>query len=487
MPHRTNDTPPPPVLQSDLIQDQWEQEVVPRLPTQMEEQAQRLDAFQRVRKLRTVSDLLRALLAYVLCASSFRQLGSWAVLIDLANLSETAWRKRLRRASAWLQWLLSELLVTPEPCAELAKAGPGRVLLVDATRLKEPGGTGDSWRVHLAYDLGRQRMAEVVVSDKHGAESLQHFALRPGDLVVGDSGYGFRGHVAFAIKQKAWVVLRITPATFPLEEEDGQPIDVLAWLQANEKGTGTMVSRVCIFSYRKRRSRVRLVARQLSPEVAERNRGRKRRKASKNGHQIQDATLYLAGWIVLVSTLEQEHWSDEAVLRLYRARWQIELVFKRMKQLLRLNQIRSQHVESATATIRALLVAWVLQEQEAREVRLALQQVVDGWREPVTAACSPEPMPPDAALPPVAPSPGETACELAEEREEEEEGPISQWLLCAVCLETLRGQVRGQWSAQRVHDCLPWLRRFLRGSPRRRRHQGQQISQWLGSLDIPSG
>ena len=39
-----------------------------------------------------------------------------------------------------------------------------------------------------------------------------------------------------------------------------------------------------------------------------------------------------------------------------------------MKQLLRLNQIRSSHRTSVEATVRALLVAWALQEGHVAEI-----------------------------------------------------------------------------------------------------------------------
>jgi hypothetical protein len=93
---------------SALVNDQWSREVVPRLPQQVNEQAKRLKAFVRVREVKSATDLLRGLLAYVLCgsAASFRRLGAWAMLIGLADMSETAWRQRLRKASAWLLWRL---------------------------------------------------------------------------------------------------------------------------------------------------------------------------------------------------------------------------------------------------------------------------------------------------------------------------------------------------------------------------------------------
>src|SRR5437879_5700621 len=105
-----------------LINQEWEEHVVKQLPRDAEEQAFRLRAFVRCRATKSVGDLLRGLLAYVLCVSSFRQLGSWAVLLGLANISDNAWRKRLKAANAWLLWLLSALLCGP--AAPVQRASP---------------------------------------------------------------------------------------------------------------------------------------------------------------------------------------------------------------------------------------------------------------------------------------------------------------------------------------------------------------------------
>jgi len=50
-----------------------------------------------------------------------------------------------------LLWLLCELLaVTAAPADSQPTSSVPRILLIDATRLKQPGGTGDDWRVHVS-------------------------------------------------------------------------------------------------------------------------------------------------------------------------------------------------------------------------------------------------------------------------------------------------------------------------------------------------
>jgi hypothetical protein len=106
--------------------DSWTETLVTRLPTNYAQEAREKKAFQRARQIRCPADLLRGILAYVLSTYSLRALSCWAVLIDLAEMSDRAWGKRLRQAGPWLEWLLEHLLEAPSVAHLLPARAFGR-------------------------------------------------------------------------------------------------------------------------------------------------------------------------------------------------------------------------------------------------------------------------------------------------------------------------------------------------------------------------
>ena len=162
----------------------------------------------------------------------------------------------------------------------------------------------------------------MTLTDQHSAESLAYFALDAGDIAVADGGYGYRKHIAYVVQQQAAGVFRIDPRTCPLEDAAGQPLDGLRWLR---KQGAPLRSQAAWCYYAGQRYRVRVIALTLPPAAARAARKRKWQKAKEQGRQITPETLSLAGWVLVVTTLDAAVWSDADVLRLYRARWQAEM------------------------------------------------------------------------------------------------------------------------------------------------------------------
>jgi len=177
MPHRTYDTTTPTLAQAAADQqDDWNREVVARLPENLQQQARVLKAFERSRQIRSASDLLRGLLAYVDTVHSLEDLSMLSVLQGMEDVSANAWRKRLQGASAWLSWLLQEVLAASSAVSPwLVRGGWRRILLIDGTHLTCPGPLGMVWRVHTAFDLLAGRLTQLKVTDRQVGEQLEVF------------------------------------------------------------------------------------------------------------------------------------------------------------------------------------------------------------------------------------------------------------------------------------------------------------------------
>jgi hypothetical protein len=438
----------------DWADQEWEELVERRLPANLEEKAIELKAWCRQRGVRSIADLLRALLVYASSGYSFQELGIWATLKGVGNISATAWRKRFNHSEEWIDWLVRELLKgeSAKSAEQDLKRKQGRIILIDATRLKTVGGTGDDVRMHWAYNLLDRQTEQVEMTDHHDAESLSHFRLHKGDIAVLDAGYPVPTTVKEAHTQGIDIVLRTTESHLRLETEEGNVINLKEQLKRQAYGG---IRRIEAYVKMKdgTRSPVSLIAHRLPKELSLLAQERKRKRLrAKRGRNFNQELVWWAGWVLLITTTTEQEWSNQEVLRLYRARWQIELIFKRLKQLLNLHCISIQDWSRARITAQLHLIVWLLQE----EVQSGLQeayQALDQAEEP---------------------------CSYDLEEEGESSGVMSSWTIAHLSCQQVKTMLRGTWPTKRIIACLDQLRRYFSARSRQKRPHQQSVFQvWL--------
>jgi Transposase DDE domain len=354
-----------------LIEDQWE--VIRRLlPDDLEQSARDHGAMRRRRgQVSSAEQLLRLILMHVAGGLSLEQTVTRAQARGLATLNAMALHKRLCTSSRWLEALTGYLLQEIQPHLRQNEDCWGigrRVRILDATDVHEPGSTGSSWRLHYSLRLPEMCCDFFELTDYHGAESLRRLPVEPGDLVLVDRGYNDRKAVGQILDCGGELIMRYNSGAFPLLNPAGQPFDPLPKLRPLKIGqTGEWKVRFVVENGRQLSAR--LCALRKSPEQARRARVRAQRKSKRNNSQVRPETLEYADYVVLLSTLSSQEMKLAVVLEFYRARWQVELAFKRLKSLLQMGQVPKKKEASCRAWMQGKILTALLIERLLCEAR----------------------------------------------------------------------------------------------------------------------
>lgn len=343
--------------------ENW-QVLVSLLPNGWDRLAFRAGAVERLRGFPTAEAVLRTLLLHVGKGLSLRETALQAKLGGIANVSDVTILNRLRQAEGWLHRLCQELaeengLSFPAPPA-------GRnVRLLDGTVVKEPGRTGSGWRIHYSLQIPTLCCDHLEVSSVRGSgtgEKLQRFPARSGDLVLADRGFCKPAGLAALHQQSADVIVRVNTGSLRLQRPDGKPFELLKRLrgvtEADPIGdwdvvvptpTGAVAGRIC--AIRKSETAIARALRRIQ------------RKAQQGGPEVKPATLEYARYVIVFTTLEATEFAAVRVLEWYRLRWQIELVFKRLKSLAATGHLPKYEEASSRAWLYGkLLVALLTQK-----------------------------------------------------------------------------------------------------------------------------
>jgi hypothetical protein len=334
------------------------------MPSGWQELARETQALKGLRQDKDVSVCLRILLLHLACGYSLRETAVRAREAQLADLSDVALLKRLRKSKNWLQALCCRLL---EEQATLTRPVTGLSLrLIDATVVQEPGPTGSTWRIHYSLrwpQLSCDYFELTPAQGKGNGESLTHFPVQGGEHLLADRGYSNYASVQHVAAHGAVVTVRLNPQAVRLVDAAQKLFALRQKLRSLKKtsqvgcwpvaltgaaGQTPVAGRLCVL----RKSQA-AIAKARATAI---------RSANRNGHALQPATLLYAEY-VMVFTTAPPSLTAQQILEIYRLRWQIELVFKRFKQLAQLGHLPKEDEESSKAWLYGKLFVALLTER----------------------------------------------------------------------------------------------------------------------------
>jgi hypothetical protein len=332
-------------------------------PADWEQLAHTTLALKGLRQDKSADHLLRTVMLHVGCGYSLRETTVRARESGLADLSDVALLKRLRKCEHWLYALAAGFWEQ----RGLAKLPVGKrvVRLIDATTVKEPGKTGSLWRIHYSLQVPSLRCDFFKVTATQGegtGEGLWQIPVQKGEYLMADRGYSNNVGMVPVARVGAYLIVRLNQGAVLLQDAKGHPVDLLPRLQTLKQPgqvghwkmflkdeDGPVGGRVCALR------KTRLAIEQAQRKI--------RTKAREESRTVNPQTLEYAKFVVVFTTFPEGEFSATEVLEWYRLRWQIELVFKRFKQIVDLGHLPKYEDRSSRAWLYGKLVVALLTEK----------------------------------------------------------------------------------------------------------------------------
>lgn len=353
------------------MDEDW-QTLLSFFPHDWQEIAWDTGALKGLRKNKSPEDLLRTLLIHVGCGYSLRETALRARKAELADLSDVALMKRLRKSREWLRLMCVSLFQSRG--VALSGEGTFQVRAFDATTVKEPGKTGSLWRLHYSVCLPSLSCDFFRLTETKGkgtGESFKQFPIRAGDYVLGDRGYSTAEGIEHVARGGGYVTVRVNTSSLPLYQLRGGAFDLLGEVTALQQPGAIKAWEVEVCS-RSAALKGRLCVIRKSQEAIKIAQENIRKEASRKGRDGKPETFEYAKFVILFTTFPRAIFPADHVLQWYRTRWQVELVFKRFKSLAQIGHLPKYDDDSSKAWLYGkLLVALLIEKMVDHAVSIS--------------------------------------------------------------------------------------------------------------------
>jgi hypothetical protein len=317
------------------------------LPEGWEEKAKELGAFQRAREIKSPEELLWIILLYL---TEGKSLAGTSAITNLAGgvaVSKIAVFKRIQKSGNWLQWMCKNIyqrsgLLTEKP----RWLNSRNVILVDGSEDAKCDKNIQYFMLHYSIDLFALDVKELMITNMETGEKLANFRkFEKNDIVVGDRAYGTLAGIAHLKQYGADYVLRLRARAFRIYGGKKQEIDLLERLSGLKEEEYGEIRGYCMIDGNYEPIRICALRKDKDSERKGMKKLEKINQRKRGGKPVSELQEGYNKYIIVVTALGKEI-STEQVLELYRARWQIEIAFKRLKSIFSYNEIPARKPEN---------------------------------------------------------------------------------------------------------------------------------------------
>jgi hypothetical protein len=239
-------------------------------------------------------------------------------------------------------------------------------------------------KLQTEFDLRSGALAHVEIESGRspdGATSRQHAQRQAGSLRIADLGYFNVAIFAAMTLAKTYFLSRLQFGT-AVKRRDGTSVGLLAWLGQQ---VGPFVDQEILLG-QEQQLPCRLIAWRLPDEQVHRRRHKLRQETMrKRGQEPSAERLAWCAWTILVTNVPLDMLTPQEAAILYRARWQVELLFKRWKSQNLVAELHGSTEDRQMVRVWARLLAtlvqhWLVVASAWGDARRSLSKVCEAIR-----------------------------------------------------------------------------------------------------------
>jgi hypothetical protein len=177
--------------------------------------------------------------------------------------------------------------------------------------------------------------------------------IQPGDLVIRDLGYFVLDVFKKFHSLNAYFLSRLKHGILVFDQDGKTRFDLVRRLRKD-----SLLDALVCFG-KKEKFSARLITIPVTDEVAASRRRKARRNRDRRMNPSKDH-LFLMGWDIFITNVDCRMLSSEQIVKLYRLRWRIEILFKSWKSHFHIMNVPKASVKRVLAYVYATLIFIVL-------------------------------------------------------------------------------------------------------------------------------